>query len=204
MSLAADACTRYPLRSPRTLTPAAKMLVPAMKRMPTKRAINLYNQTVDAVSVDLAFDNLPGEAARQRTHGERAGKWPACCVRVSTVTAACQLLLLLLLCCCRGPPRARARLHCLSLKPPGRRCRPRCRSPLLDTGAVLPCCHRHAPLGSFNVSGIHAVIAKYNESGKISIHARVDQGGLFSLDKAGELCGCCESPWGQLAGVAYA
>ena len=49
---------------------------------------------------------------------------------------------------------------------------------------MLPGCHRHAPLGSFNVSGIHSVIAKYNESGKISIHARVDQGGVFALDKA--------------------
>lgn len=44
-----------------SITAAPKTLVPAMKRMPTKRGVHLQNQTADAIPFSLAFDNAPGE-----------------------------------------------------------------------------------------------------------------------------------------------
>lgn len=39
---------------------APKTLVPAMKKMPTKRGVHLHNLTDDSLAFTLAFDNAPG------------------------------------------------------------------------------------------------------------------------------------------------
>ena len=40
---------------------APRMLVPALKRLPTKRALHLSNLTADSVAFNLTLDNAPGE-----------------------------------------------------------------------------------------------------------------------------------------------
>lgn len=68
--------TCYPLPA---LVPAApKTLVPAMRKMPTKRAVHLHNLTVDAMAFGLDFDNAPGAPAA----GWLAGR---CAARARTV-----------------------------------------------------------------------------------------------------------------------
>ena len=88
----------------------ARVLVPILRKIPTKRAIALHNLTVDGFSVSLAMDNA--------------------------------------------------------------------------RGAVLPCCVRQEPLGTFHVSGISSVVEKYGHSGKVAVHTVVDASGMFAVDKA--------------------
>lgn len=58
---------------PRLARAAPKTLVPALKKMPTKRGVHLHNLTADSLAFSLAFDNAPGAALRCAAGAPRCG-----------------------------------------------------------------------------------------------------------------------------------
>lgn len=66
------ACSEGALTALLPCCPAAsragpKTLVPALKKMPTKRGVHLHNLTDDSLAFTLAFDNAPGARLLQST-----------------------------------------------------------------------------------------------------------------------------------------
>jgi hypothetical protein len=51
---------------------APKALVPALKKMPTKRGVHLHNLTADSLAFTLDFDNLPGRVGSSLQGGSAA------------------------------------------------------------------------------------------------------------------------------------
>lgn len=75
----------HPRRHPclRAEAAAERVLVPAMKRMPTKRLFSRTNVTQDSLAFSLLFDNANGGRARQDGRGQRGGAsrcGAACCL----------------------------------------------------------------------------------------------------------------------------
>ena len=123
------------------LRAAPKTLVPALKKMPTKRGVHLHNLTADSLAFILDLDNLPGRVGRPAGGICSLGAKPAATEPV--FAAVCK------------PGQQQFTQETACPPPP---------FPRTPAGA-MPCCRRIFQLGSFNVSGIQTVIAKYNESG---------------------------------------